>query len=478
MVRNNKVIVNLMWRFLEKFSNQIITLIISTIIARILEPSVYGTFSLVTIITSFLSVFVDSGMAVSLIQKENVDELDLSSAFYFNLTVGIVLYIIVYLMSPLIASIFNNKDLIKLIRVLSLIIIISSVQNIEYAYISRNLLFRYYFITSLFSNTISGLIGIYLALKGYGVWSLVWQILLSNICYAIILNVFIKWKPIKKISFSRISQLLSFGWKIMISDLISSVYNNGKSLIIGKAYSISDLAFYKKGDAFPSRFVSSINYSIDSVLLPTMAIEQNNIKKIKEITKRTIKLSTYLIFPMMIGLSVCAKPLVSLALTDKWLPCIPYLRIFCFVYALNPVDIANLNAIKALGKSNTFMKIGILKKVIGIIILLFMLNKGPVMLACSSLLITPICQIIDSYPNKTLIEYGFKEQLKDMLPQIIISIIMGIIVLSINLLKMNNLATLLIQIIIGIVVYVILSIIFKVDSFYYVVDFLIDKNNN
>jgi O-antigen/teichoic acid export membrane protein len=266
----------------------------------------------------------------------------------------------------------------------------------------------------------------------------------------------------------RLKGLFSFGWKMLASSLLETVYNEIRQLIIGKIYTSNDLAYYNQGQKFPSVITSNINSSIDSVLLPTMSKEQDNKTRVKSMTRRAIKTSTYIMMPLMIGLAVCAKPIVSLVLTDKWLPCVTFLRIFCFTYAFWPIHTANLNAIKALGRSDIFLKLEIIKKVIGIIAILSTMYISVEAMAYSMLITSILSQIINSWPNKKLLNYSYIEQLKDMLPQICLSLFMGTIVYFIQFIKLSNVITLILQIIIGACIYVLGSRVFHIDSYEYV----------
>jgi O-antigen/teichoic acid export membrane protein len=245
-------------------------------------------------------------------------------------------------------------------------------------------------------------------------------------------------------------------------------YNNLRQLIIGRVYTARDLAFYNQGNHFPNIIVLNINTSIDSVLLPAMAAEQDDKERVRAMTRRAICISTYIMMPMMMGLAVCAEPLVRLVLTEKWLPCVPFLRVFCFTFAFWPVHTANLNAIKALGRSDLFLKLEIIKKVIGLAAILITMNISVMAMAYSLLVTSVLSQIINSCPNKKLLGYHYFAQLKDMLPQMFVSCIMGAIVYCFNFAGLNDVATLVIQMATGMAFYAILSKLFKIESFTYI----------
>lgn len=472
MYSSNRTLVNFIWRFAERCGAQLVTFIVSIVLARILSPSDYGTIALVTVFTTILQVFIDSGLSTALIQKKDADDLDFSSVFYFNFIVCLILYIIMFVSAPCIADFYKDSNLITIIRAISLTLIISGVKGVQQSYVSRNMLFKRFFFSTLGGTIFSAVLGIIMAYAGFGVWAIVFQQLSNNAIDTLILWITVKWRPIKKFSWIRLKHLLSFGWKMLASSLLDTVYNNLRNMIIGKLYTSADLAFYNQGDKFPKLIVTNINTSIDSVLLPTMSNEQDNHVRVKDMTRRAIKISTYIMAPLMIGLAFCARPIVQLVLTDKWLPCVPYLQIFCVSYLFWPIHTANLNAIKAMGRSDLFLKIEIIKKFIGMILLIITMNISVMAMAYSLLISGLISQIINSWPNRYLLKYSYIDQIKDILPNIVIALIMGGFVYFISYLNLPILVSLVVQILSGGIIYLILSILTKNDSFIYLINIL------
>ena len=328
-IDNKTTVKNFIWRFAERCGAQGVSFIVSIVLARLLEPSVYGTIALVTVFTTILQVFVDSGLGTALIQKKDADDLDFSSVFYFNFTVCLILYLGMFISAPYIAKFYGDETLVPVIRVISLTLVISGVKNIQQAYVSRNMLFKRFFFSTIGGTIASAFVGIFMAYIGMGVWALVAQQLSNATIDTIILWVTVKWKPKRMFSWKRLKELLSYGWKLLVSALLETVYNNLRNLVIGKLYSSADLAYYNQGDKFPKLIVTNINTSIDSVLLPTMASSQDDSARVKNMTRRAIKTSTYIMAPLMIGLAFCSNTIVELVLTEKWLPCVPFLQIFC-----------------------------------------------------------------------------------------------------------------------------------------------------
>lgn len=467
---STNVITNFFWRFLERCGAQGVTFIVSIVLARLLDPTVYGTVALVTIFTTIMQVFVDSGMGNALIQKKDADDLDFSSVFYFNMAMCSVLYLIMFFAAPFIASFYRMPELTAIVRVLSFVVVISGVKNVQQAYVSRHLMFKRFFFSTLGGTIGAAVIGIAMAYLGFGVWALVAQMLFNAAVDTTILWITVKWRPKKMFSFQRLKSLFSYGWKLLASSLIDTVYNDLRQLIIGKKYSSGDLAYYNQGKKFPQLIVTNINTSIDSVLLPTMSKAQDDMAAVRSMTRRAIKTSTFLMMPAMIGLAVCAEPLVQLILTEKWLPCVLFLRIFCITYAFYPIHTANLNAIKAMGRSDLFLKLEIIKKTVGIIAILITMWISVQAMAYSFLVTTILNQVINSWPNKKLLNYSYLEQVKDMMPQILLSLGMGAAIYAVSFLHLSASLTLLIQIPLGVLVYWSGSKIFHVESYTYIIE--------
>ena len=466
-MENKKVVTNFIWKFLERIGAQGVSFIVSIILARLLDPSVYGTIALITVFTSILQVFVDSGFGTALVQKKDADDLDFSTVFYFNIVTCAILYMGMFFAAPFIAKFYEMPELTPVVRVLSLTLLVSGIRNVQQSYVSKNMIFKRFFYSTIGSSIFAAGVGIVFAYSGFGLWALVAQRLCNDICGTFILWFTVKWRPKKMFSFERLKGLFSFGWKLLASSLIDTVYKDIRQLIIGKMYTTEDLAFYNKGHQFPQILITNINTSINSVLLPSMASEQDNRERVKAMTRRAIKTSTYFIMPMMMGLAVCAEPFVRIVLTEKWLPCVLYLRVFCYTMAFYPIHTANLNAIKAMGRSDLFLKLEIIKKVVGMVALLISMWMGVEAMAYSLMITTMIAQVINAFPNKKLLNYSYLQQVKDMLPQIALSFFMGAVVYAVSFLSLNDYLTILIQVPLGVIIYFGCSALFRMESFTY-----------
>ena len=303
-------------------------------------------------------------------------------------------------------------------------------------------------------------------------WALVIQQLFNVTVDAIILWFTVKWRPKKIFSLERLKGLFSFGWKLLVSSVLDTFYRELRQLIIGKKYSSQDLAYYNQGQKIPNLVVMNINTSIDSVLLPAMSNVQDDVVKVGSMTRRAIKISTYIMAPCMMGIAFLAPSLVRLILTDKWLSCVPFLRIFCITYMFYPVHTANLNAIRALGRSDIFLKLEIQKKAVDLVLLLSSMWFGVMAMAYSLLISSVLCQLINSWPNKSLLHYGYLQQIKDILPAISIAILMGSMVWCISLFHLPDVIQVLIQVPVGVAIYILLSKLFHIEAYEYLKNIL------
>lgn len=467
MGNRKAVFSNLIWRFMERCGAQLVSVVVSFVLARMLDPAVYGLVAKVTIITSIMLVFVDSGMANSLIQKKDPDDLDFSSVFFFNVAFCLVLYVGLFFAAPLIAEYNGQPELTAIVRVLGLTVVVAGVKNVQQAYVSKTMQFKRFFFATLGGTAVSAAVGIAMAYKGFGVWALVAQQLSNVTINTCVLWLTVGWRPKAMFSLERLRALLGYGWKLLASGLLDTVYNKLREIFIAVFYTDTDLAFYNRGNALPNLIVENINSSIDSVLLPVLSAEQDHAEQVREMTRRAIKVSSYIIMPLMMGLAVCAEPFVRFFLTEKWLPCVPYLRIFCFTYSFYPLHTANLNAIKAMGRSDLFLILEIVKKAVGITALLLTMRLGVYPMALSLLATSVLSQIINAWPNSRLLNYSYLRQLADLLPTILLAAAMGACVYPVSLLGLSDIVTLVIQVPLGMLVYVLGSKLLRIDSFEY-----------
>jgi O-antigen/teichoic acid export membrane protein len=464
------VLSSLFWKSLERGGVSGVQFIVQIILARLLFPEDYGIIALIVVFIAISQTFVQSGLGTALIQKKKVTDEDYSSVFYLTLVVALVFYGILFLAAPFIAAFYNQPLITPVLRVLGLTLFFGAVNTIQNAVIARNFQFRKLFVSSLGAVLLSGVVGIAMAYAGHGVWALVGQQLTSIIALCAIMWFTVKWRPKLLFSLARVKELFSFGWKLLVSDLINTTYTNLTSLIIGKLYPASMLGFYTKGREFPNVLVSNINSSIQAVMFPAYAKCQDNRPQVKQIMRRALVTSAFLVFPAMAGLAVIAEPLVELLLTEKWLMCVPFLQIFCAVYALYPIHTVNLQAINALGRSDIFLRLEIMKKVLGVSVLAVTVPIGIYAMALGMVVTGVISTLINAYPNRLLLDYSFTEQWKDLMPALILSLVMCGVVYSVLFLGLPVWATLVLQIGVGVVVYMGLAWVLGLESLTYVLN--------
>lgn len=476
-----KVITCLIWKFAERILAQLVSLVVSIVLARLLGPAEYGAIAIVNIFIALANVFVVSGFGNSLIQKKDADDTDFSSVFYFNILMSIVVYAVVFFCAPFIADFYTMPILTPVLRVMGLRLIVAGINSVQHAYVARNMIFRKFFWSTLGGTILSGVVGIIMAYQGFGIWALAAQYMTNTMVDTIVLWFTVKWRPKFLFSLKRLGMMFSYGWKLLVSALLDTGYNELRSLIIGKMYTPSDLAYYNKGKQFPSLVVTNINSSIQSVLFPAMASSQDKSEQVKSMCRRSIRTGSYIMLPMMTGLALVAEPFIKLLLTEKWLPCVPYLQISCFVFALMPIQTANLQAINAMGRSDLFLKLEIIKKVMGIIVLIMVVKHGVMAIALSGIFTTVISSVINSYPNKDLLGYSYLEQIKDLLNGIVPLAAMSIVVFIAGFVCINEIYLLVFQVLSGVITYILFSVLMKNESFIYflriVKNFLKGRNN-
>lgn len=460
------------WRFAEKWGCQLISFVVSIIIARIIDPDAYGIIALTNSFITILNVFIDSGLGNSLIQKKDADDLDFSTVFYTNVFICLLAYAILYFSAPFISSFYSSNELCLILRVYGIVLIFSSIKNVQQAYIAKNYLFKNFFYSSLLGTIGAGVIGVFLAVRGYGVWALVSSSLFDVAIDTLVMMFTIKWKPKPLFSFERLKGLFNYGWKLFVSSIIIKLYKKMYSFVIGKTYSSKDLAYYDKGQTVTGKITTSIEDVVESVLFPFLSNEQDNEKNVKNIARTTLKANFFIMTPILVGLASVSYSFIPLLLTEKWNPAIPFVQLYCISGIVMPLKIVNQNITKSQGRSDITLKLEIIKKVFGILVFILSIRYGVLAIGLSMVVSNYFDAIVSSLPNKQLVNYSFLEQVKDITPSFIISIIMGLCVYAMNYLKMSLILLLISQIFAGVIIYILLSIIFRIDVFYSLISFI------
>lgn len=462
-----KVISGITWKLAERMSSQGMTFILSIILARLLMPSQYGIVAMINIFIIFANVFISAGFSSSLIQKKDADDLDFSTIFYCTLTIAILMYGIMYVCAPFIADFYGMPELSLLTRVFSITLIISSYQTVQNAYISRHMIFKKNFYATSVGTLISGIIGVTMAYKGFGVWALVVQQISNRIINTLTLFSFVKWKPMLIFSWQRARSLMDYGSKILASTLVSTIYKEVRQLIIGAVYSPADLALYNRGAHYPGLVTTNLDSTLRSVLFPAMSNHSDDLPRVKNMLRKAIKNSSYITFFFLTLLAVASAPLIHLMLTDKWMGCVPYMQIFCFSFMIQTVSVSNLQALKAIGKSNEVLKLELFKKPAFLILVLAAVPFGVKAIVCTSPINALYALYMNMGPTKKHLNYSRTEQLKDLLPGFLLAGAMALCTLPLAFLPINDFAIMGLQVIVAFTMYLMLSKRFKIEAYYY-----------
>ena len=458
----------LAWKLFERFGVQGVQFVLQIILARLLAPNYYGVLSIMLIFTALADVFIQRGFNTALIQNKDVDEDDYSSVLWISLAIAGVMYGIIFVASPLIGDFYKMPELVMPLRVLALILFPGALNSIQLAKISREMDFKKVFFSNIAAIVVSGSAGIAIAYIGGGLWALVAQNMLNVFIACIVMKFTVKLKLKFKCNFKRIKVLFSFGWKLLVSSLLDTLYQDIRSLVIGKKYNAATLGYYNRGKQFPQFIISAVNGSVQSVMLPVLSSRQDDQASLKELMRNSITISSYVIFPVMMGLAGVASPLVSFLLTDTWAPCVPYLQIYCFSLAFYPVHSCNLQAINAMGRSDIFLKLEVIKKILGLtaLVIAVLCFDSPIAIAMTGIITTVISCFINASPNKKLIGYSYFEQMRDILPSLLLSGAMfGLVWFIGTVLSTNPVLEMLIQITVGVVFYFAISAIFRFKPF-------------
>ena len=464
-----KVLSGLGWKFTERMSSQLVTFVLSVILARILLPEQYGLVAMINVFLAIANVFITVGFTSSLIQKKDADHLDFSTILWCSLTISCLLYVIMYFAAPYIEAFYSISGLASVTRVYSLVLIIGAFNAIQNAYVSRHMMFKKFFYSTFSGTLISGIIGIVCAYCGLGVWSIVAQSLSNQVLKLIIVRSLIDWRLKFEFSFDRAKQLMSYGSNILFSSLINSIFQELRQLLIGRYFSAADLAFYNRGRSLPHLVSTNIETSIESVLFPAMSNHSDQPSEIKRMMRRSIRTSSYIMYFFMTLLCLTSKPIILLLLTEKWADTIPFMQVICISSMIAIMSTANMQAIKASGRSDIVLKLEIIKKPVFLCILVAAVHHSVMAVALTMPLYALFAAIVNMYPNKKLLNYSIHEQIKDQMPATLLSLLMAICIIPISYLEINNeFIILLIQLFVGTVLYFGGSILFKVEQFYYI----------
>jgi teichuronic acid exporter len=460
----NKTITGIIWSSVERFSVQGIQFIIQIIMARILMPEDYGVVAMLAIFLAIFQSFIDSGFSSALVQKNDRTEIDYATVFYFNIGISIVLFLVLFFSAPLIAGFYKTPILESITKIVAFNLIINAFGVVPRAKFTVLVDFKTQAKASFVAIIISGAIGIWMAYTGYGVWALVFYSLINNVINTLLLLILSKWRPLWTFSIISFKQLFTFGFKLMLSGLMDTVYRNLYTMVIGKKFSSQELGYYSRADQFAQFPSSNFTSIINRVAFPIMCGVQDDDEKFKNAFKKFLRISTFIIFPLMMGLAALSEPFIRLLLTEKWLEIVILLQLLCFSYMWYPVHALNLTLLQARGRSNLFLRLEIIKKFVGIIMLIITIPFGVIVMCIGLIICSIICLYINAYYTNKYFSISFFQQMKDIIPSFILSISMGAIIFLLTWLKLTDVLILIIGFSAGCLYYIGIAIIFKMKE--------------
>ncbi len=458
------------WRFIQNSSTQLMGFIIQIVLARILLPSDYGIIALTSTFVTILNVIITTGFTSALVQQKEIDETDKSSMFYLSVLMGISLYFVVFFLAPFFSSFYHEPILSDILRVQAISLIIASLFSVHTAIIQRNFQFKKSFLASLIAVFCQGVVGITLAVKGFGVWALVFGTIVHNAVNCFVLFIACKWVPKFSFSFTSIKRMLSFSSKVLAGNLLNSIFNNARTLIIGRYYGADTVGYYNKGKQFPTTVMTGIDGAMTTVLFSSLSKIQDDRERVVSYLRRGIKLSLTVVVPILCGMAAVADPMIRILLTDKWAGAIPFVMIECALCMTWPLS-ARTQALNAIGKSGTNLIINIVMKVIELFLLFASIPFGIYVMCLSSLVCVVISFAIHSVVMNKYFNYTVKQQLLDVIPIYCVGLFMfGVVYVFHLFLSINLFAKLAILIAVGVFTYISISLLFRMEGFVYIVN--------
>jgi len=474
-----KSIIGFGWQLAQKLSAKAVSLGVSIYLARLLMPADFGVVAMTSIFLALAGALADSGLGSSLVQKDKIDHLDINTVFFFSLFVSIVLYGILFALSPLIANMYQEPQLVSILRILGINLLFSSLSNVQASIVSRELNFRNFFFASFIATLFSAIVAVAMALAGCGIWTLVGQSISQNIAGIVVLNRILKWRPVQEFSFTRLKQLYSFGLNFAAASLIGTLFNELKGFLIGYKYDSDSLAYNNRGESIPSFISTNISGSISTVLFPAISRLQNDKTAVKASMRRTMMVSMYIMAPLMFLLFVSSEKIIVFLYSEKWLLAVPFMQVSAVASLLGIINNINLQAINAIGRSDIVLRLELYKKPVWLAVLLYTMTISPLAIAIGNAVYSLYAIIINTMPNKKLIDYSYWEQWKDILPQLLLAAVSSIAAYFIGFIQLPAFVIIVLQFLLGCIIYLLLSWLLKVESFEYLkqmtVDFLRQK---
>lgn len=470
----DKVAGGLVWAFGERMSAQLVSVLVTVVLARLLDPEHYGMISIVTVFISFLDTFVTSGFGSALVQQKESDDVDFDTAFLLSVSLSWVLYGLLFLFSPQIAAYYDMRELNAVLRVMGLRLPLAAINSIQHAYNQRMMNFKRFFWANSISSICSGIIGIAMASFGFGVWSLVSQYLSYSVTVTVMLFVLGEWKPKLRFSYHKAKNIWTFGWKVLVTQLVATLEGDIRSLVVGKHFGSADLAYYDQGKKYPALLVMNISATIDKVMLSAYSREQDNKDRILSMLRRSIRVGIFVLTPLLLGFAVVAELFVSLLLTDKWLFCVPFIQVFCLAFLSRPVESSCRQALLSIGKSGFVLCAMVIINAVALlcVIISVLVFNSVFLIALSSLLTTLVSLACFLGGARKYFGYKLRMQFQDSVPSLVVGVIMTMIVFVVGQLQINAGLLLILQIFIGGVVYIGCSAMFKLEPLMYLLNMI------
>lgn len=471
----NKTVTGFFWQLSQKVLCQVVSFGISVVQARLLLPSDYGVIAICSMFLVLTGIFIGGGLGTALVQKKNADDIDFCTVFYSGLVLSIVVYLAVFFAAPYIAIFFKNEQITAVIRVLALSMPIGTLSGVQNAFVSKQMMFKKFFYSSLIGTIASGAVGLGMALTGFGVWALVGQNLVSTITNTLVLFCIIDWHPKLIFSYERFKQLFSFGWKMAVVNILTTFFYQLKGYVIGYKYSAAQLAYYNRGEGLPGILYNNINGTISDVLFPALSQLQDDKEALKRALSRAMRISSFFLIPALFGLAAISDKLVIIIFSEKWAPSIPFMQVICMISCSDILGMANYQAIKAVGRADTLLKMEFLKRPAMFAILIATMFISPLAIAVGQLVYSILAFVVNAYPNRKYIGYPIWQQMKDVGKNFLISLVMAIVVYLLGTLGLNMYVSVVLQVVTGALLYYVMSRTLNKEDYGYVMNFVKEK---
>lgn len=471
----NKTVTGFFWQLSQKVLCQVVSFGISVVLARLLLPSDYGVIAICSMFLVLTGIFIGGGLGTALVQKKNADDIDFCTVFYSGLVLSIAVYLAVFFAAPYIAIFFKNEQITAVIRVLALSMPIGTLSGVQNAFVSKQMIFKKFFYSSLIGTIASGAVGLGMALTGFGVWALVGQNLVSTITNTLVLFCIIDWHPKLIFSYERFKQLFSFGWKMAVVNILTTFFYQLKGYVIGYKYSAAQLAYYNRGEGLPGILYNNINGTISDVLFPALSQLQDDKEALKRALSRAMRISSFFLIPALFGLAAISDKLVIIIFSEKWAPSIPFMQVICMISCSDILGMANYQAIKAVGRADTLLKMEFLKRPAMFAVLIVTMFISPLAIAVGQLVYSILAFVVNAYPNRKYIGYPIWQQMKDVGKNFLISLMMAIVVYLLGTLGLNMYVSVVLQVVTGALLYYVMSRTLNKEDYGYVMNFVKEK---